>query len=70
MPIEVPTIGAALRALPARGVQSLVVEGGAGVHAAFWDAELVDYVQLYVTPVWLGPEGLPLLEGRSFATAR
>jgi diaminohydroxyphosphoribosylaminopyrimidine deaminase / 5-amino-6-(5-phosphoribosylamino)uracil reductase len=68
MPIDAPTIGAALGALPAMGVQSLVVEGGAGVHAAFWDAGLVDYVQLYVTPAWLGPEGLPLLEGRSFAT--
>lgn len=68
MPLEAPTIGATLHALPVLGVQSVLVEGGAAVHAAFWDEGLVDYVQLYVTPAWLGPEGLPLLEGRSFAS--
>ena len=66
--IEKPGIGAALRELPGVGVQSVVVEGGAVVHAALWDEGLVDYVQLYVSPVWIGPEGIPLLEGRSFST--
>jgi diaminohydroxyphosphoribosylaminopyrimidine deaminase / 5-amino-6-(5-phosphoribosylamino)uracil reductase len=68
MPIADPTIGAALRQLPGLGVQSIVIEGGAAVHAAVWDEGLVDYVQLYVTPVGIGPEGVPLLEGRSFAS--
>jgi riboflavin biosynthesis pyrimidine reductase len=44
------------------------LEGGATLHAAAWDAGLVDYVQLYVAPIWLGANGLPLLEGRDFAS--
>ena len=68
VPVERPGLGAVLRELTSRGVQSLVVEGGAGVHAALWDEGLVDYVQLYVAPVWIGPEGVPLLEGRSFSS--
>jgi diaminohydroxyphosphoribosylaminopyrimidine deaminase/5-amino-6-(5-phosphoribosylamino)uracil reductase len=50
-------------------VQSLIVEGGAAIHGAFWDESLVDYVQLYVAPMWIGAEGVPLLDGRSFASA-
>ncbi len=61
--------GAALHALGARGVQSLVVEGGAALHAAMWDAGVVDHVQLYVAPVWLGEPGVPLLAGRRFSPA-
>jgi len=68
MPIETPDLGAALHELPALGVQSLVVEGGAAVHAALWDEGLVDYVQLYVSPQWIGRDGVPLLEGRSFSS--
>ena len=59
----------ALKDLAARGIQSLILEGGATMHAAAWDAGLVDYVQLYVAPVWLGDGGVPLLEGRDFSSA-
>jgi diaminohydroxyphosphoribosylaminopyrimidine deaminase/5-amino-6-(5-phosphoribosylamino)uracil reductase len=62
-------IETALRELPALGIQSLVVEGGALLHASFWDEGLVDYVQLYVTPQWLGPDAVPLLAGRDFSPA-
>ncbi len=62
-------IAAGLRELPARGIHSLVIEGGTALHAATWDAGVVDYVQLYVAPVPLGPEGLPLLEARTFSLA-
>jgi diaminohydroxyphosphoribosylaminopyrimidine deaminase/5-amino-6-(5-phosphoribosylamino)uracil reductase len=58
---------AALRELPGRDVQSLLIEGGAALHAAAWDAAVVDYVQLYVTPAVLGPEGVPL-DRRAFST--
>jgi diaminohydroxyphosphoribosylaminopyrimidine deaminase/5-amino-6-(5-phosphoribosylamino)uracil reductase len=68
IPLETPDLASALRKMPALGVQSLLVEGGAAVHASLWDEGLVDYVQLYVTPSWLGPDGIPLLEGRSFVT--
>jgi diaminohydroxyphosphoribosylaminopyrimidine deaminase / 5-amino-6-(5-phosphoribosylamino)uracil reductase len=59
----------ALKQLAAQGIQSLLLEGGATLHAAAWDAGLVDYVQLYVAPVSLGRDGVPLLDGREFASA-
>jgi len=68
MTVEKLDLSGALREMPALGVQSLLVEGGAALHASLWDEGLVDYVQLYVTSNWLGPEAVPLLEGRSFVT--
>jgi diaminohydroxyphosphoribosylaminopyrimidine deaminase/5-amino-6-(5-phosphoribosylamino)uracil reductase len=62
-------LGEALESLAARGIQSLLLEGGATLHAAAWDAGVVDYVQLYVAPVWLGPDGVPLLDERDFSPA-
>jgi diaminohydroxyphosphoribosylaminopyrimidine deaminase/5-amino-6-(5-phosphoribosylamino)uracil reductase len=56
----------ALRDLVALGIQSLLLEGGAGLHAAPRDAGVVDYVQLYVAPVSLGENGVTWLEGRRF----
>ena len=56
-----------LRALPPLEVQSLVLEGGAAMHAAAWDADVVDCVHLYVAPMTLGSGGVPFLEGRSFS---
>jgi diaminohydroxyphosphoribosylaminopyrimidine deaminase/5-amino-6-(5-phosphoribosylamino)uracil reductase len=62
-------VAPALRHLVGLGIHSVIVEGGAGVHAAAWDEGLVDYVQLYVGPEALGDAGVPLLEGRSFSPA-
>jgi len=59
---------AALERLGERGLGSLLLEGGAALHAAAWDEALVDFVQLYVTPHVLGPGGVPLLAGRTFAS--
>ena len=56
-----------LRRLASEGVQSLLLEGGAQIHAAAWDAGLVDYVQLFVAPVALGPAGVPLFGGRPWS---
>ena len=39
----------------------MIVEGGASLHRAFWDAGLVDRVQMYMTPHRLGAEGLEWL---------
>jgi diaminohydroxyphosphoribosylaminopyrimidine deaminase/5-amino-6-(5-phosphoribosylamino)uracil reductase len=58
-----------LAALAQRDVQSLLVEGGAALHGAFWDAGIVDYVQMYVSQAWIGDEGLPMMGGREFTTA-
>jgi diaminohydroxyphosphoribosylaminopyrimidine deaminase/5-amino-6-(5-phosphoribosylamino)uracil reductase len=56
-------IAAVLRALAARDVQSVLVEGGAAVHGAFIAAGLVDDVALFVAPCLLGG-GVPLAAGR------
>jgi diaminohydroxyphosphoribosylaminopyrimidine deaminase/5-amino-6-(5-phosphoribosylamino)uracil reductase len=64
---EEPGLRQALRALSALDIQSVVLEGGAAVHAAAWDEGVVDYVQLYVTPVALGADGVPLLGGRAWS---
>jgi diaminohydroxyphosphoribosylaminopyrimidine deaminase/5-amino-6-(5-phosphoribosylamino)uracil reductase len=63
------TIGSAVSLLGRRDVASLLIEGGAQVHAAAWDAGVVDYVRLYVTPHVLGPGGVRFLNGRRFSTA-
>lgn len=57
----------AVRALAARGIQSLLIEGGAALHAAAWEAGAVDYLQLFVTPAVLGAGGVPL-HGPAFST--
>ena len=62
------SFGAALERLAARQIGSLLLEGGAALHAAAWDAGLVDYVRLYVTPHVIGAGGLRLLDGRSFSS--
>jgi diaminohydroxyphosphoribosylaminopyrimidine deaminase / 5-amino-6-(5-phosphoribosylamino)uracil reductase len=51
----------ALERLATSGVTSLVVEGGPGLHRAFWDAGLVDRVEMFITPRLLGPEGVEWL---------
>jgi len=58
-----------LEDLAVQGIHSVLLEGGATLHAAAWDAGVIDYVQLYVAPVWLGQDGVPLLEGREFSPA-
>jgi diaminohydroxyphosphoribosylaminopyrimidine deaminase/5-amino-6-(5-phosphoribosylamino)uracil reductase len=63
---ERPGVPEALLQLPALSIQSIVLEGGAALHGAAWDAGVVDYVQLYVAPVMLGNGGVPLLGGRVF----
>jgi diaminohydroxyphosphoribosylaminopyrimidine deaminase/5-amino-6-(5-phosphoribosylamino)uracil reductase len=63
-----PGLAAALRELLQWDVQSLLIEGGTALHTAAWDANVVDYVQLYIAPTALGPGGVPL-EGRAFSTA-
>ncbi len=51
----------ALTLLAARGVSSLIVEGGPTLHGAFWDAGLVDRVQIFRTPHAVGAQGLEWL---------
>jgi len=60
---------AALGRLAAREIGSLLLEGGAALHAAAWEAGVVDAVRLYVTPRTLGDEGVALLPGQQFSIA-
>jgi diaminohydroxyphosphoribosylaminopyrimidine deaminase/5-amino-6-(5-phosphoribosylamino)uracil reductase len=53
-------LDASFRALHARGIQSIVIEGGSVLQSAVWDAGLADYVQLYVAPTPIGGSGVPL----------
>jgi diaminohydroxyphosphoribosylaminopyrimidine deaminase/5-amino-6-(5-phosphoribosylamino)uracil reductase len=69
--IEVAVDGsfrAALRPLASRHIGSLLLEGGAALHAAAWDEDLVDFVRLYIAPQTIGPDGVPLLAGRPFSS--
>lgn len=59
----------ALEVLAARGIQSLLVEGGAAIHGAFIAAGLVDRVALFVAPKLLGG-GLPIAFGANLPVAR
>lgn len=47
-------------------VGSLLLEGGAAVHAAAWEEDVVDVVRLYVTPHVVGTGGVPFLPAGSF----
>lgn len=53
----------ALRELAARGIQTLLVEGGATVIGAFLRAGLVDEMFVYVAPVVVGGGAPSLVEG-------
>ena len=67
--VDGPGLTAAVRTLTGHGIQSVLLEGGAAVHQAAWEEDLVDYVQLYVTPATLGVTGPALLEGHTFTPA-
>jgi diaminohydroxyphosphoribosylaminopyrimidine deaminase/5-amino-6-(5-phosphoribosylamino)uracil reductase len=60
---------AALDRLAVRQVESLLLEGGAALHAAAWDEGAVDFMQLYVAPRVIGSGGVAFLQGRAFASA-
>ena len=58
------SVAAGVGALAARGITSVLIEGGSALHAAAWDEGIVDLVRLYVTPRVLGARGVRLLPGR------
>jgi riboflavin biosynthesis pyrimidine reductase len=54
----------AMAALHARGIRSVLVEGGAQVLRAFLNSDLVDQWTLYVAPVLVGGTGPSIFDGR------
>ena len=63
------SLRAAVERVGEREIGSLLLEGGAAIHAAAWDEGLVDFVRLYITPHVLGASGVPLLPDRDFSSA-
>ncbi|MEP7119143.1 MAG: bifunctional diaminohydroxyphosphoribosylaminopyrimidine deaminase/5-amino-6-(5-phosphoribosylamino)uracil reductase RibD [Acidobacteriota bacterium] len=57
------TLDDACRQLLRLDVHSLLVEGGAQLHRAFWETGLVDRVHLIVAPGEVGASGVPLFDG-------
>ncbi|HEX2128856.1 MAG TPA: bifunctional diaminohydroxyphosphoribosylaminopyrimidine deaminase/5-amino-6-(5-phosphoribosylamino)uracil reductase RibD [Solirubrobacterales bacterium] len=55
-------VAGALAELGARGITSVLLEGGAGLAGAFLDAGEIDQLRLFVAPVVLG-SGRPVLAG-------
>ena len=58
-----PTLDAVLAGLHARGVRSVLVEGGSEVLAAFLRDGLVDRLHVHLAPVLLGEQGRPVVAG-------
>jgi diaminohydroxyphosphoribosylaminopyrimidine deaminase/5-amino-6-(5-phosphoribosylamino)uracil reductase len=58
LPGEGDVFGPRFSDLLGYGVTSLLLEGGAAVHAAAWTAGVVDRVRCYVTPTTIGPGGV------------
>jgi diaminohydroxyphosphoribosylaminopyrimidine deaminase/5-amino-6-(5-phosphoribosylamino)uracil reductase len=54
-----PTLDSALRALAARGVHSLLVEGGAALAGALLGHRVVDRLVIFQAPLLLGAGALP-----------
>ena len=67
--VDGATLGAALLRLGERRVLSLLLEGGARIHRAAWEEQLVDFVRLYLTPQTLGGDAVPFMGGSPLATA-
>ena len=68
--VEAGSVGDALRALrEAHGVRSVLVEGGAGLAGALWDAGAVDRLIIFRAPVVLGGGALGAFAGAAPARA-
>lgn len=62
-----PSVAAVLEALTARGVKSLLIEGGGRVAASFLQAGVVDAIEWFRAPILLGGEGRPCVAGLALA---
>jgi diaminohydroxyphosphoribosylaminopyrimidine deaminase/5-amino-6-(5-phosphoribosylamino)uracil reductase len=56
-------LATALAHLGQAGVMALLLEGGAALHRAAWEAGMIDRLLLFVSPKAIGDEGLPLFDG-------
>jgi diaminohydroxyphosphoribosylaminopyrimidine deaminase/5-amino-6-(5-phosphoribosylamino)uracil reductase len=61
--LEDPGLASALRVLKSYEITSVVLEGGAALHQAALDADLVDAMHLYIAPALLGPGAVDWIGG-------
>ncbi|HET7598913.1 MAG TPA: bifunctional diaminohydroxyphosphoribosylaminopyrimidine deaminase/5-amino-6-(5-phosphoribosylamino)uracil reductase RibD [Gemmatimonadales bacterium] len=61
--LRAPDAAAALRSLRARGIGSVLVEGGGRLAGALLAADLVDRFVWIQAPLWLGDGGVPAVAG-------
>jgi diaminohydroxyphosphoribosylaminopyrimidine deaminase / 5-amino-6-(5-phosphoribosylamino)uracil reductase len=61
------TLEEGFRRLGQLGVQSVLLEGGARLQQAAWEAGMIDEVRLFVAPEALGPDGVPLANARGLS---
>jgi diaminohydroxyphosphoribosylaminopyrimidine deaminase / 5-amino-6-(5-phosphoribosylamino)uracil reductase len=61
------TLEEGFRRLGQLGVQSVLLEGGARLQQAAWEAGMIDEVRLFVAPETLGPDGVPLANARGLS---
>jgi diaminohydroxyphosphoribosylaminopyrimidine deaminase / 5-amino-6-(5-phosphoribosylamino)uracil reductase len=61
------TVRSGLKALATHNVGSVLLEGGASLHAAAWREGVVDYARVYVTPHVIGGGGVKFMEGESLS---
>ncbi len=63
-------LAAVLRELGASQINSLLVEGGGAVHGAFLAEQLVDEVNLYLAPSFIGGDGVPVVGAMGIDTVQ
>jgi diaminohydroxyphosphoribosylaminopyrimidine deaminase / 5-amino-6-(5-phosphoribosylamino)uracil reductase len=56
-------LGGVMEALAARGINRVLVEGGAVLARSMLEAELVDAMALFLSPKLIGPEGIDAFAG-------
>ena len=61
-------LGAVLCELGRAQLTSVLVEGGSRVHTAFLRANLVDEVNIFVAPIFIGNDGVPLVDSLGLRT--
>jgi diaminohydroxyphosphoribosylaminopyrimidine deaminase/5-amino-6-(5-phosphoribosylamino)uracil reductase len=63
------SVNAALGVLGQQGINRLLVEGGAVTARSFWDAGMVDEVQIFRSPDCIGAGGVDALAGLELDSA-
>ncbi len=58
-----------LKTLASQGINTVLVEGGAAIHGAFLQQQLVDQVNVFIAPLFAGSSGTAVITGLDIANA-